>query len=175
MDRRELKTKNDIKKATLSLLNKKNIYELTVKEICEEANIGRSTFYLHYEDINNLIENIEDDGLKDVIELCILYRNERIENLCQIVSKYIKKNKNLYKILILKTNNHFENKLKNKFENIFLSLFLQSNKTFFTKYYLSFVINGSIGVVKDWILDDCQIDESLLINEFMNQFKKDIN
>lgn len=46
--------------ALLALLEKKNYEFITVKEICEKAGVHRSTFYLHYETINDLLaESVE--------------------------------------------------------------------------------------------------------------------
>ena len=46
--------------ALLYLLEKKEFEYITVKEICEKAGVNRSTFYLHYETINDLlIETIQ--------------------------------------------------------------------------------------------------------------------
>lgn len=42
--------------ALVHLLEKKDIEYITVKEICNKAGVNRSTFYLHYESINDLIE-----------------------------------------------------------------------------------------------------------------------
>ena len=42
--------------AFLELLEKKDFAYITVKEICEKAGVNRSTFYLHYETINDLLE-----------------------------------------------------------------------------------------------------------------------
>lgn len=42
--------------ALIYLLEKKNIEYITVKEICNKAGVNRSTFYLHYESINDLVE-----------------------------------------------------------------------------------------------------------------------
>lgn len=42
--------------ALLYLLEKKDIEYITVSEICTKAGVNRSTFYLHYESINDLIE-----------------------------------------------------------------------------------------------------------------------
>lgn len=41
--------------AFLALLEKKDLDYITVKEICEKAGVNRSTFYLHYETINDLL------------------------------------------------------------------------------------------------------------------------
>lgn len=42
--------------AFLSILEKKDLEYITVKEICTAAGVNRSTFYLHYETINDLLE-----------------------------------------------------------------------------------------------------------------------
>ena len=42
--------------AFLALLEKKDFAYITVKEICAAAGVNRSTFYLHYETINDLLE-----------------------------------------------------------------------------------------------------------------------
>lgn len=46
--------------ALISLLEKKDYEFITVKEICEKAGVNRSTFYLHYENINDLLEESID-------------------------------------------------------------------------------------------------------------------
>ena len=49
-----------IDEAFIALLEKKDFDYITVKEICEKAGINRSTFYLHYETIGDLLhESIE--------------------------------------------------------------------------------------------------------------------
>lgn len=47
-------------KAFLEILEKKELPYITVKEICEKAGVNRSTFYLHYETIRDLLaESVE--------------------------------------------------------------------------------------------------------------------
>lgn len=41
--------------AFLELLDRKDMEYITVKEICEKAGVNRSTFYLHYENIGDLL------------------------------------------------------------------------------------------------------------------------
>ena len=46
--------------AFLMLLEKKDFAYITVKEICEAAGVNRSTFYLHYETVSDLLnESVE--------------------------------------------------------------------------------------------------------------------
>ena len=42
-------------KALIALLEVKDLEYITVKEICEKAGVNRSTFYLHYETIADLV------------------------------------------------------------------------------------------------------------------------
>lgn len=57
-DIRIKKTKQNIEKALLALLNKKEFRSITIGNICEEALTSRSTFYLHYLDKYDLLEKI---------------------------------------------------------------------------------------------------------------------
>lgn len=42
--------------ALLYFLDKKDFEFITIKEICKKAGVNRSTFYLHYENLNDLLE-----------------------------------------------------------------------------------------------------------------------
>lgn len=66
LDRRIKYTRNMIRHSFLRLLTDKPIGKITVKEICEMADINRATFYAHYEDVYDLLEKIEEDFYADV-------------------------------------------------------------------------------------------------------------
>ena len=54
--------------AFILLLDKKDYEYITVKEICEKAGVNRSTFYLHYETINDLLEESAEFLLRGFTE-----------------------------------------------------------------------------------------------------------
>ena len=65
-DRRVNRTKRQIKKALINLLSKKALSRITVSEITELADIGRGTFYTHYQDIYDLYHSLINELAKDV-------------------------------------------------------------------------------------------------------------
>ena len=67
MDLREKKTKRNIYNAFLQLRSKKALERITVKELCELAEISKATFYLHYRDIYDLSETLQLNTIKDIL------------------------------------------------------------------------------------------------------------
>lgn len=67
MDLRIEKTKHSICNAFIELRSHKPLERITVKELCESAQINKSTFYSHYVDIYDLSEQIESDIISTVI------------------------------------------------------------------------------------------------------------
>ena len=69
MDRRVRKTRTMLRLCLAKLLKEKKIQEISVKEISEMADINRGTFYLHYRDVFDLLESIENDLFRQFTEL----------------------------------------------------------------------------------------------------------
>lgn len=67
MDLRVKKTKSAIINAFLQLRSKKPLERITVKELSDLAEINKATFYLHYKDIYDLSESLEDELLDSVL------------------------------------------------------------------------------------------------------------
>lgn len=64
-DRRVLRTRTALRDALLSLLPERGWDELSVQDICARANVGRSTFYMHFQGKEQLLEG----GLNDLRDL----------------------------------------------------------------------------------------------------------
>ena len=68
MDRRVRKTRAQLRAGLARLMQQKNIKEITVKELVDEIDINRSTFYLHYTDIYQMLQSIEGELMEDILE-----------------------------------------------------------------------------------------------------------
>lgn len=162
-------------KAFLALLEEKNFEYITVKELCKRADVNRSTFYLHYENMTDLLaESIEymnsdflsyfKTGMESVsenIEKC------PIEDLFLVSSKYltpylsyIKKNKKLFQTAIKRAATlNLDNTYQRMFEHIFNPIlerfrFPISER----KFVIAFYVHGIIAVITEWLKNDCVDD-----------------
>lgn len=68
MDIRVEKTKQGIVNAFIELRSHKEIERITVKELCEKAQINKSTFYSHYHDIYDLTDKLETEIVSSILE-----------------------------------------------------------------------------------------------------------
>lgn len=67
-DRRSRNTRNAIRASLFALCKSKDIRRITVKEICDMAEINRSTFYKHYESLQILINEISEEKAQKLID-----------------------------------------------------------------------------------------------------------
>ena len=176
MNKNESKYFNTAKKmndALIALLETKEYEYITIKEICHIANVNRSTFYLHYSNMNDLLEEtIESLNLsfnshfKSKENESTIISKENIEDLLLINDdhlipylNFIKENKNIYKVL--KTHPQLFNANKT-YDQMFKKLFVPIMNRFgldekWHKYLMDFYISGLTSIVFDWVYDDCKI------------------
>ena len=68
MDRRQEKTRQAIQEALISEINAHGLHNLTVSSLTKTANINRATFYLHYDNIDDLMEWIQADIVHELTQ-----------------------------------------------------------------------------------------------------------
>lgn len=66
MDRRTEYTKNVIKTAFLDLMQEKSFTEISVSELCRVADINRSTFYLHYHRLDDVLDMVIEEIIENI-------------------------------------------------------------------------------------------------------------
>ena len=158
--------------ALLLILENKDYEFITVKEICQKAGVNRSTFYLHYESMSDLLEEaIEMINQKfySTFKVSPTFIQENIksknkDNLILITSEYLTpylkfvcEHKKLFKLTIskpylLKSVDAFSFMNEKYFAPIMGVFGIEKDiQTYMIKYY----INGIIAIVNEWLKNDC--------------------
>ena len=170
MDKRIIKTKDNIRKAVISLMMKKNFHEITVKAIAIEANIGRKTFYLHYGSIIDVILEIEDEINNNFQEALKKYidtnNNYNIENLINDLYEIIESNKRLFmRIAINDSYSFFLNILtrilKNTINSIAIKIYRidSPNIALYSEFYSA----GIIRLYMSWLKGEINLNKDEFI------------
>jgi len=174
LDRRKKYTRMVLKDSLIDLLKTKPITAITVKEICEQADINRSTFYSHYRDQFDLLEKIEEEAIADINAYLSQYDFFQDEESLLMVEKlldYVASNFDLWHTLLIENRDHsFEKRVMDLARKYLFQTFdSQEISTALSEYKGTFVISGSIYVIKHWLsnnMDQSTKEISQLINSF---------
>ena len=60
-DRRVIRSKMRMREALISLMQEKLFPEITARDITDRADLNRATFYLHYNNVFDLLEELEEE------------------------------------------------------------------------------------------------------------------
>lgn len=177
MDRRLNKTKALLKETLTDLLEEKDLRSITVKEITERANINRGTFYLHYLDIYDMIEKLEDEIINNLLEIIETNNPINMDNyylpvFIKIV-EYFYQDKRFCKALLGKNGDiNFIEKMKKTMCNYTMKNYktiAKNHDPIFLQYLTAFIVSGGIGAFQEWFNDDCKVPLKSVIHpvEFM--------
>lgn len=179
MNRSEVKYHNTAIKmynALFELLEVKNFTSINVKELCEKANINRSTFYGHYDSMSDLLDDAKQYVVNDFFNsfkqnLFVDLDQEgdieknTINNYIVPYLTFIKKNKLVFKVFMenlqtFKVDEYHKFLLEKVFIPILTKKGIKDPLTinYISKYYLS----GVTAIVMDWINRDCIDDISYM-------------
>lgn len=162
--------------AFLRLLEEKDFEQITVKEICKTAGVNRSTFYLHYENMNDLLEEtigMINEKFKNELSSVPGYDPRKVvltsEEYLRPYLTFIKENKKAYRI-IHKQEHLFRS--QNTFEGFYQSIFSPALSNFGVaenekKYVFSFYTQGTVAIIGKWLEDDCRDDIDMIIDLIM--------
>ncbi|MDE6869795.1 MAG: TetR family transcriptional regulator C-terminal domain-containing protein, partial [Clostridia bacterium] len=162
--RRVRMTKKMIKDAYIELLEINPDKRLSITEICQRADINRSTFYMHYEDVNQLVKEIEDEILDQIpypeLSEGSLSQKEQYIDLLKDTFEYIKINKSQFILLLSQLDsNDFKKRLISTILDKYKALTI-SDDSLMSKYGYMFCINGVVGLLREWIKDNFPISSA---------------
>lgn len=154
-DRRVKMTILILQEALIESMKNHHISKISVKMLCEIADINRSTFYAHFRDQNDLLEYTCDQVIENIKKhLDKLHYNKvkpvSFQTLNRILD-YIKENADLFKAL-LSDNCNLD--IQRKIMNVFITYLPYNNIDKRTKEYLSaFGLAGCVSMLQIWLKD----------------------
>ena len=158
--------------AFLTLLEKKDFAYITVKEICEAAGVNRSTFYLHYETMADLlsesVSHMNEQFLtymkKDSQTFVTKLRDCPLDELYLITSEYltpylgyIEQHKRLFRTAtenaaVLGMDKSYDRMFRHVFTPILDRYGIPQQDR---RYIMAFYIQGLMAIISEWLRNDC--------------------
>ncbi len=149
-----------MKQAYLRLMSEKQAARITVKEICEGAEVNRSTFYLHYTEPNDILKELEDEAIARVAE----YMRDigashpgDADARAYLLNflRYIRQNDSMFRTLLLENSDpHFRRKLFDLALAMIRSSFDVPCDPAVGDYVYCFIVSGSLDILSRWIASD---------------------
>lgn len=185
MNRSESKFNNTSKKmhrALFTLLEKIEFSEINIMDICKLAGINRSTFYAHYDNTYELLQEAHSSLIANFFNECSFDDPVDISDMHSLSEddlnfitpkyllpylEYIKKHKRLFKIYANNARTFEVNRMDDALmENIFIPIFAKHgifDKKLIT-YVQKYFLKGIDAIINEWINRDCE-DDVLFICE----------
>ena len=123
-----IRSKKLIKNAFSELLQKEDIEKITVTEVVKLSGLNRGTFYAHYGNITDVLEEIEKEVTDKILSLFSAYKGHIMENptpFLKEIAEFLQRDYDFYKRLICaKVGENFIDKLK----DFFVATVMEENK-----------------------------------------------
>ena len=182
--------------ALLEMLCKKDYEFISVKEICAISHVNRSTFYLHYENMDDLLKEtatrLEKEFFSsfniapiDVTNISIANKKDFIFIRSEYLKpylEYIYNNRKVFKILVNRPElfniaDVFSSMYRKYFEPIMCAWNIKKDEQ---PYFVDFYCHGIIAIVNRWLDNNCSksidyvieiIDQCTQINDVIDKLK----
>lgn len=180
-----------MQQALINLLNKKEYEYISIKEICSQAGVNRSTFYLHYETKDDLLKECIEETNKKFIDYFTKENKSFLEKLNSldlnelyfITPEYlkpyllfIKDNKNVFYASL---NQPYLMEVNKKYSSLYKYIINPILNKFNVpeqekEYMVYFYIKGILAIVDEWIKEGCKDNIDFIINIIMKCVQKPV-
>ena len=171
-------TAEDFDQALLALLAKKDFEYITVKELCKKTGVNRSTFYLHYQNMNDVLD--ETLSLLSHRFFSSFEKTDKPQELVLTTQKYlipylnfVKENKTAFQLSFEKPEVfHPVKKFNEMNREIFLPIMEKVNAPEERKPYLfEFYFKGVLSIIGLWVKRGCK-EEIEIISSLIEDLTK---
>ena len=182
-DRRTAYSKMVIKEALFELVKTKPLTKISVKEICELADINRCTFYAYYTDIYDLRDKITVDYEEKQAELIDFVKSKLFKNIanlpdmpysdyydiCLYYFNLVKKNQQLCQFIYSQNSDKAMNTVLSKhfFSQTMTVIGDNLPEQLIAKYKLTytFISGGTTAMIMTWLDNNCETPIELMAKQ----------
>lgn len=165
-------TEEKIEKALFTLLGVRKYDDISIKELCYEAGINRSSFYAHYQDINDLMMKTEK-RLSQEIEKIFKPNEEWTETVFAKLFQFLYDNRMFYKSYLETSNQPFME--KNDFISYANKLSSFENFSEYKNeeiiYHMAFFAGGIKALTKSWLSSGCKETPEQMARILTNEYR----
>jgi len=173
-DARVIMTKKFLKESLVSILKEKELSEITIKEVCDAAQINRATFYSHYKSIMELYREVNVNFMILIYDYIIKAHNANSEeeriNCFEELIKFVDKETTLFTFSF--TNSKQIEKAHPKFYEVTDEIFGKTSNTshyyIFREYVINFYLYAGGGIIYTWI-ERGKKDDPKLVAEILSK------
>jgi len=145
-------SKRMLKDALLSLLKEKRLMDITIKELCDRSGINRSTFYRHYDNVSDLLDEVIDDIATLLINTSNSSLNDPGNTLSYINSVLMFFRDHSEYDPLISSENFTMDILAGKIEVEMINRLPVKNSRY-QRYLIRYLMSGSYGIIKSWIMN----------------------
>jgi AcrR family transcriptional regulator len=154
-----------LRDSLMESMKEKPITKITIKELCEKADINRTTFYAHYRDQYDLLKQIEEETLGSIEDMLNKYDDKRskreVLEMVEEILGFIAGNSSSLQVLLSENGDiGFQKKLFRHFmlkEQVMKYFPKKSIREETKEYWSVYIINGAVGLVQYWLKNNMSI------------------
>lgn len=157
-DRRVRRTRARLREAFTALLREKPVEEITVRELTDLADVNRGTFYGHYRDIYDLLEQMEGEAIQEFTALMDRYSSSDLRGgllpILTDVFRFVEKHGGLCAALLSRRDDLFfqqigaliDRKCLGEWQELYHFAGEEQRA-----YCMDFLVAGAVELVRGWV------------------------
>ncbi|GAB6927807.1 TetR/AcrR family transcriptional regulator [Paenibacillus sp. JCM 10914] len=185
-DRRQLRTNQLLRQSLFSLMQEKRMDSITVTDIANRADINRGTFYLHYKDVPDMIEQISQEMLGRIQKIFVTMNPRETVGFAakgepypptELIFEEIQANADFFRAIV---GPHGDMSFVRKFRQFIIDLIFSKHvigtarpesDSVPTDYLVAYMTSANIGLVIHWIESGMKLsprEMAILMTQLMN-------
>ncbi|WP_027086809.1 TetR/AcrR family transcriptional regulator [Cohnella panacarvi] len=186
IDRRQVRTKQLLRKALIELIEERGLEGLTVTDITNRADVNRGTFYLHYRDAPDMLQKVKEEVFEsvygllrqiDIMELMSYADKDEAYPKAVVIMEEFKRNGDFFKVMFgPKGDPSYALRVKEVMREHMASrlAFWQPKEEDMLvprDYLLAYITSANLGIVTHWIasgMREAPEEVALMVTRLIN-------